>query len=153
MAESTFVDDDDVEDFKLTKKELAERFRVKTTKEDIDLAISGAIPEKTKRQTGWAFPVYEAWCVARDESASLAEMSASAMEEQLTRYRRQDGEPYPPTTLYGIVAGLQRCLRAAGRHEVSFLATTDPTFARLRLTLDARMKQLTSAGVGLSQIA
>ena len=46
MAESTFVDDDDVEDFKLTKKELAERFRVKTTKEDIDLAISGAIPER-----------------------------------------------------------------------------------------------------------
>ena len=99
--------------------------------------------------------MYESWCTARSESSLLAEMSANDIEEQLCRFvmecRRQDGEPYPPSTLYGILAGLQRFLRGSGRHEISFFTTTNHMFARLRLTLDARMKQLTSSGIGVKK--
>ena len=62
--------------------------------------------------------------------------------------RHQDGACYPPNSLYGIVTGIQRYLREGGRHEISFLSTSDPTFGRLRQVLDAHMKELTAAGVG-----
>ena len=79
-------------------------------------------------------------------------MSNNDIEEQLCRFvieaRRQDGDPYPPQTVYALITGLQRYLRAEGRRDISFLTKSDPTFSRLRLSLDARMKQLTSSGVG-----
>ena len=99
------------------------------------------------------FSLYEALCNARNESsASFATISPNLINENMCRFimecRRHDGNSYLPSTLYGLVAGLQSYLRAEGQHEIAFFSSTDPTFARLRLTLDARMKQLTSAGVG-----
>ena len=84
---SSFDDDNgDIEDFQLTKKQQIERFKQVTSQQDIDKSIDGAIPEKTKRQTSWAFSVYESWCTARSESSLLAEMSANDIEEQLCRF-------------------------------------------------------------------
>ena len=62
--------------------------------------------------------------------------------------RRQDGQPYPPTTVYALVTGLQRYLRNENRREIASLTTSDITFSRLHQTLNARMKQLTSQGIG-----
>ena len=120
--------------------------------DDVDKVIEGCIPSKTKKQTDWAVAVYKEWCGVRKESSLLATMSNNDIEEQLCRFvmeaRRQDGDPYPPQTVYALITGLQRYLRAEGRRDISFLTKSDPTFSRLRLSLDARMKQLTSSGVG-----
>ncbi len=71
---------DDLVDFKLTKKQAqavtsSERFKLVATKEDIDTAISNAVPDKTNKQTRWAFSVFEAWCTARQEIPSLCRPS------------------------------------------------------------------------------
>ena len=139
-------DDDDVDD------KCGKRFGDPVTSSDVDKAIANAVPEQTRRQTNWCVSVYKSWCEVRGESSNLSSMSASAIEEQLCRFvmeaRRQDGKPYPPRSVYAIITGLQRYLRNEGRREVAFLSESDPTYARLRLALDARMKELTSSGVG-----
>ncbi|CAH1242382.1 Hypp6640 [Branchiostoma lanceolatum] len=68
--------------------------------------------------------------------------------------RRKDGKPYPPTTLYNIVAAIMRHLREdLSRHDMNFLDKADIRFAQFRKALDARMKQLTAQGVGNGEAA
>jgi hypothetical protein len=142
----------DEEAFDLTKRQTKERFGNVVTSDDVDKFIDDNIPAKTKKQTDWAFSVYHQWCAVRKEPLSLAEMPVEIMEEQLCRFiveaRREDGGEYPPKTLYALVAGLQRFVRSKGRRDISFLSNEDLNFTRLRLTLDAKMKNLTSMGVG-----
>lgn len=146
------IDFDDREDFQLTKAQQNERFGVPVSDADVDRAIAERFPEKTRRQTAWAVSVFQSWCVARGEQSDIVTMDAGTMQQKLCRFilevRRQDGAPYPAKTLYSIVAGIQRFLRESGRHEIGFLNQADPTFGRLRQALDARMKELTSQGVG-----
>ena len=61
---------------------------------------------------------------------------------------RQDGSPYPAESLYQLVAGVQRHLRENGRPDLGILDPNNLDFFQTRQVLDARMKQLTSAGVG-----
>ena len=64
--------------------------------------------------------------------------------------RRKDGKPHPSNTLSQIIAGLQRHLRdELGRNVVNMFTKTDRTFANFRQSLDARMKELTSNGMGI----
>ena len=146
------IDFDDKEDFQLMKAQQNERFGVPVSDADVDRAIAERVPEKTRRQTAWAVSVFQSWCVARGEQSDIVTMDAGTMQQKLCRFilevRRQDGAPYPAKTLYSIVAGIQRFLRESGRHEIGFLNHADPTFGRLRQALDARIKELTSQGVG-----
>ena len=78
-------------------------------------------------------------------------MSAEQINFNLSRFvlevRRQDGEPYPPRSLYIIMCGILRHLRES---EVSFnfFDEKDVRFHQLQRTLDAQMKQLTKEGKG-----
>ena len=111
---------------------------------DIDHAI--AVLERAQWQTSWAIFVFKPWCEARGESTNLLRIDTVEMEEKLFRFileaRWQDRETYTSKTIYGIVASIQRYLCRNGRHEIPFLNTFDPTFARLRETLDTRMRRL-----------
>ena len=102
--------------------------------------------------TAWAHSVWLAWCKARKVEKPVAEMSLEELDEHLSQFvfetRRQDGNPYPPKTLYQLVCGLQRFLRENGRPEVAMFDEKNPTFDKSRKVLDARMKQLMSQGVG-----
>ena len=62
--------------------------------------------------------------------------------------RQQDGSPYPPNTLVGLLAGIQCHLRENSHPELAILKEKDPMFARMRAALDARMKSLTQQGIG-----
>ena len=53
-------------------------------------------------------------------------------------------------TLFQIIAALQRHLRENGRPEIAILDASNPTFDITRKTLDAKMKALTSQGIGVS---
>ena len=66
---------------------------------------------------------------------------------------KKDGQPYPPNSLYQITVSLQRQLRENGRPEVSFFDERNPAYTTLHRSLDARMKQLTSEGIGTETIS
>ena len=81
------------------------------------------------------------------------EMSSDRMNSLLSVLSRfvqeatmQDRKPYPLSSLYNIVAAIQRFLREKGRPDIPFFDVKAPEFAN---SLDARMKELTSAGVGV----
>ena len=59
--------------------------------------------------------------------------------------RRQDGEPYPPQTLYQICCGLQRYVREL---HPDFNFMKDLHLAGFQRTLDGEMKRLRSVGLG-----
>ena len=63
----------------------------------------------------------------------------------------QNGSPYPATSVYQLVCGLQRYMRDNGHPEIAFFDEKQPTFDRVRKALDARMKSLTSQGVGVAR--
>ena len=143
---------DDQEDFALSKKENEERFGAPVRDNDLARAIEERIPDKTKKTTQWAYSVWQSWCEVRCVTQPLREMPVSDIDQHLSRFimeaRRQNGSPYPPKTLYQLVCGLQRYLRESARPEVAIFDDKNPTFDTSRKVLDARMKKLTSEGVG-----
>ena len=58
---------------------------------------------------------------------------------------------YPPNSLYQIIVSVQCYLQENGRPDVGFF-DNQPCFHTLRKSLDARMKELTSEGYGVSKI-
>ena len=62
--------------------------------------------------------------------------------------KRRDGKNYPAGSVNNIVAAIQRHLRENGRPEINFYDKNDPTFDLLRKSVDARMRELNSAGEG-----
>ena len=146
------MDIDDKEDFKLTALENSKRFGEPMSSEAVCAQISGRVPKNTTQTTAWAHSVWLAWYKARKIEKPVAKMSLEEIDEHLSHFvfetRRQDGNPYPPKTLYQLVCGLQRFLRENGRPEVAMFDERNPTFDQSRKALDAKMKQLTSQGVG-----
>lgn len=73
------------------------------------------------------------------------------LQRFILEIRRKDGNFYPPNTLVQITSALQRYLRSdCDINDVNFFKEDDPTFAGFRKTLDARMKELTSQGIGVN---
>ncbi|KAL5005064.1 hypothetical protein ScPMuIL_018520 [Solemya velum] len=65
----------------------------------------------------------------------------------IVEVRKQDGDFYPPKSLYLLSSGLLRHMRNIGNNE-NFMNEKDDRFLRFRRTLDAQMKLLTSKGYG-----
>uniref|UniRef100_K1QL50 Zinc finger MYM-type protein 3 n=1 Tax=Magallana gigas TaxID=29159 RepID=K1QL50_MAGGI len=63
--------------------------------------------------------------------------------------RRADGSPYPPKTLYQLCAAILRFMRD-NEIDLNFLDGKDMRFRNFRKTLDARMKQLATEGIGVT---
>ena len=91
----------------------------------ISAEIADRVPKNTTIMTTWAHSVWGTWCKARNIQKPVAKMSLEEMDEYLSHFvfetRQQDGNPYPPKTLYQLMCGLQRFLRENGRPEVAFL--------------------------------
>ncbi|CAG2246912.1 unnamed protein product [Mytilus edulis] len=62
--------------------------------------------------------------------------------------RKQNGDEYPPKSLYYIVCGLLRHCRDMNVHDKNFLDQKDGRFAHFRRVLDAKMKDSLSKGLG-----
>jgi hypothetical protein len=72
------------------------------------------------------------------------------LQRFIVEIRRKDGNPYPPSTLLAITSGIQRHLRTENNAQVNFFKEDENTFLGFRKALDARMKELTVQGVGVS---
>ncbi|XP_066290479.1 zinc finger MYM-type protein 2-like [Branchiostoma lanceolatum] len=147
----------------------SDRFVPPMTTSAIEEKMKGRIPEATKRSTKWGKDVWDLWARTQNSlrtfeslepgdrffiiPVDLSSTSAEEMDFWLARFvfeiRRKDGKPYPPRTLYNIVAAIMRHLREdLSRHDMNFLDKADIRFAQFRKALDARMKELTAQGVG-----
>lgn len=71
-----------------------------------------------------------------------------ALSKFVIKIRKQNGKEYARVTLHNIVSALLRLMRDNGLHENNFLDTQDIRFVNFRKKLDARLKQLTSKGIG-----
>ena len=62
--------------------------------------------------------------------------------------RRADGNEYPSSTFYHLLAALVRYSRSKYRESHNFLDKSDPRFRELRGACESILRQLRQAGVG-----
>ena len=55
---------------------------------------------------------------------------------------------YPPNTLVALANGIQRYPRENNRPEINFMQKNSPVFRLFQKGTDAKMKELTQAGIG-----
>ena len=116
----------------------------------------GYTPDNTKKNTGWAVRVFDEWRNERSDACDeecpadlLESPSVESINYWLSRFvvecRRRDGEHYPSTTLYQLLAGLLRYSRSKSKDCPNFLDKTDHRFRELR---GAVSRNLRKEGVG-----
>ncbi|CAC5392434.1 unnamed protein product [Mytilus coruscus] len=132
--------------------------------EELEQRISDRIPTKTKQSTSWSMSLWKGWAENRNcnpitgfeeftcepvdpETASIKELDFW-LSRFIMETRRKDGSPYPPNTLLNISAGIQRHLRENKRSEINLLQKNSVDFPTFQKSLDTRMKEVTSAGLG-----
>ena len=132
-----------------------------TEKEYEDLG-KGFVPKATKKNTGWAIKNFQEWRRSRNEEFPANECPETIIDAGpwnkgtlcywLCRYvvetRRADGLKYPPATLYQLLSGLSRHMRAVDRYAPNIMDSSIPEFKELHSTVDSLFRQLRSEGVG-----
>ncbi len=124
-----------------------------------------AIPVNMKRNNTWACRVWDTWAALRNAdqtnpdtpqipvSTNLGKTSDIQLNEFLTRFvceaHRKDGLPYPPNTLYSIVAAIQRHIRTVRKSNVNIF--NDPCFNGMRKSMDSQIEALTKQGIGVGK--
>lgn len=100
---------------------------------EIEKLISSQENQNTKRNTRWAFCVFENWCQEKNRSVSLeyavpellhknfSTMSYSLTTRFLCDARKKEGSEYPPKSVYYLVFRLLRYLRATRDTTLPFL--------------------------------
>ena len=132
------------------------RFATFKTDADVEAAQASATPLNTTKSTNWAVKIWREWtthrrkhCYAVNCPPHILLCTRHQLNQWLSKFvlevRRQDGEPYPPQTLYQICCGLQRYVREL---HPDFNFMKDPQLAGFQRTLDGEMKRLRSVGLG-----
>ena len=165
--------DSDKEDFKEPPKKKAKgkggkkvtgskRFVSPTSSVEMDKICKGFVPKNTEKATNWAVRVFEQWRVERNRATSDdSEMCPSnllqcpvqvSLNYWLSRFvveaHREDGQPYPPTSISNLLAGLYRECRKYDPNCPNFMNRKDPTFKELNGALQVRYRELHEGGVG-----
>ena len=98
------------------------RFRKPVSPRSMERICKGAVPTNRKKVMSWAFHVFEEWRKQCNEAAKmpdekcllklLEEPKPRSLNCWLSRFvlelRRADGNPYPPSSISNILAGLYR---------------------------------------------
>ena len=131
------------------------RFGDPVGQSEIDALLDSQKNKNTEKNTKWAIEVLNKWREVRTYNNTippLDEMDAETMNLCLQKFvievRKQDGQEYPPRSLYYIICGLLRFLRDRDIYDKNFLDENDSRFAVWRKVLDAKMKELLSRGFG-----
>ena len=121
------------------------------------------VPKNTRKVMNWSISAFKAWRVARNKQIIVIEKSEDntvpwkdlhaftndELNYFLPRFvmevRKQNGERYPPNSLWQMVTALQAFMRMKGRH-VSLV--NDVSFKPIQDALDVEMKESQKAGLG-----
>jgi len=117
------------------------------------------------KANSWSFTVWNTWAIHRNSlpetrqdrrfpvPVDLLVIDDESLDYWLSRFvfevRRQDCKPYPPNSLFNIVAGIQRFLRKERNYSVEFFSKSS-VFHLLRQALDCRKKELIAKGIGVA---
>ena len=134
------------------------RFGPITTLPEREKAARGAIPSNTEASTRWALKNFKLWATNHPAVNPSDPVPADLLESLdpnlvcrwLCRYvmetRREDGHPYPPSTLRSLLSGINRVLQS-NHAPFSVLDKTNPCFRDLLKTLDSVSSDLHRQGV------
>jgi len=131
---------------------------------DKELLLESAIPENTRKRNQWAFRILKAWnewrkkqwaenggpsIVLKDFDEMLASDLDYLLQDFIVSARKENKEPYPPSSLRSIISGIIAYFRNNFNRPWDFFK--DREFSESRKVLDAKMRELTRNGVGLNK--
>ncbi len=139
----------------------AKRFVSPKSSADMERICQGVVPKNTQKSTSWAVRVFEEWRAQRNKAtsdsgeqcpASLQRPIGALLNYWLSRFvteaRREDGQPYPPSTISGLLAGLYRNCKQYDRNCLNFMNRKDSQFREITGALQVRYRELRESGVG-----
>ncbi len=128
--------------------------------EDVCEAEKGFVPSNTRRCNTWALNNFTLWLASLDEEATddpnaiLLTDDPKALCSYLCRFvmetRKENGEKYPPKTLFLLLSCLLRYMDKKN-DAFNIFDEKDPNFIPLKKVMDCHFKQLHSEGVGTNQ--
>ena len=143
----------------LKKKGNNERFSSPVTSPERRDAAKGVVPTNTKLSNEWAMRNMRAWMKNRNELSPndpvpadlLSCADASVLCKWLCCFvqetKKENGLPYPATTLRSLLAAFQRILHS-NKVPVNIFDKSDLRFLDLHMTLDTVCVSLRKQGVG-----
>lgn len=141
------------------KRRKVDRFTKPTSPSSMDRICRGYVPPNTGKATKWALKVFDDWRHARNATSEeqcpenlLIEPEVDKLNYWLSRFvvetRREDGQPYPPSSISNILAGLYRHCKAVVRDFPYFMNRRDQRFRELTGAIQVRFQELRGEGVG-----
>lgn len=129
------------------------------TMDEVKLLEKQKIPKTTAASTKWALNIFTDWLEdhnKRNEDDIVPVVTPSCSKEDLNKWlpvfiaevRSQQGEAYPPRTIYSILSGILRFMCSENTEYPNFLDKSDPVFSVFRTALDNVFRCLRSDGVG-----
>jgi hypothetical protein len=135
------------------------RFGKAITSKELMTVKESAIAPRTRNSTNWAVKVWTVWATARRSnlveegeheftlSNDIVSMCAKSIAFWLPKFvmeaRKENGEYYPPNSLYSLCCGLQRHIC---NQESTINLFTNDHFEHICKVLDSQMKQLNPTG-------
>ena len=128
----------------------------RVSSESITSAKDGFVPANTDRSNNWAVTNFESWRTAHGSSFPtdiLLTDDPSALCNCLCQYvmetRKQNGQPYPPKTIFNLLSGLQRYIRAKKPMKAfNIMDNKEGPFRPLHNVMDTHFRSLHSDGIG-----
>ena len=142
------------------KKTRTSRFPAPTGSPTMSEICKGYVPQNTDTATTWAMRVFEAWRIERNKVDTdkcpdnlLESPDIHNLNHWLSHFvvecRREDGKPYPPSSISNILAGLYRYSRNCNAGSCpNFMNRKDPNFRELTGALQVRFRELREEGIG-----
>ena len=147
----------------LLSKAESSRFATPLSDDAMTQISKGKRSVNTDRSTAWAVAAFKQWIEQRNKTGpeetcreDFLEMNHAGdipyLERWLCRFvveaRKQDGQPYPPSSLQNLLSGILRCMREQHSDTPDFLSKKDWRFRALRGTIESTFAELRKNGVG-----
>ena len=107
------------------------------------------VPKTTDASTRWAFKILKDWVYEfndrnGEEQCPESILSPSCTKEELNKWltlfiaetRNQNGDQYPPRTIYAILSSILRYMHSENSEYPNFLDKNDAAFATFQTALD-----------------
>ncbi len=133
----------------------------KASQHEIELLAKPYTPKKTESSTEWSVRTFKHWVTEHNNNEKENKIPEDILEKMehktlkkwlavfLVEVRKVSGQPYPPTTLNNILAGVLRYMRSINPEKCpNFFSKENIAFVNFRNTMDSVFRNLRKDGVG-----